>query len=65
MPPATGEATDNHRVARMLRCVRGKVGFEVDVAPRFDYGRQPHEVELTAGGAVFSTDALTLMKLPR
>ena len=36
--------------------------FEVDIAPRFDYGRAPHEAELTEHGAVFEhrRDALTL-----
>ena len=32
-----------------VRCVRGTMTFEVDVAPRFDYGRDTHETELTDG----------------
>ena len=42
MPPAGATATDNHRLVRMVQCVRGRMTFEVDIAPRFDYGRQPH-----------------------
>jgi GH15 family glucan-1,4-alpha-glucosidase len=64
MPPAGQEATGNHRLVRMLRCVRGRVTFEIDIAPRFDYGRQAHRTELTEHGAVFSTDALVLTVHP-
>jgi GH15 family glucan-1,4-alpha-glucosidase len=60
MPPAGGEATGNHRLVRMVRCVRGEMNFAVDIAPRFDYGRRSHRTDLTAHGAVFSTDELTL-----
>jgi GH15 family glucan-1,4-alpha-glucosidase len=60
MPPSGREATDNHRLVRMVRCVRGEMVFEVEVAPRFDYGRSPHRTEITEQGAVFITDALTL-----
>jgi GH15 family glucan-1,4-alpha-glucosidase len=64
MPPVGRDATENHRLVRMLRCVRGEMTFEVDVAPRFDYGRKAHRTELTPHGAVFSTDALTLTLHP-
>ncbi|MGY1687780.1 MULTISPECIES: glycoside hydrolase family 15 protein [unclassified Geodermatophilus] len=55
MPTAGTAATDDHRIVRVLQCVRGRVTFEVDVAPRFDYGRQPHRVDVTPGGAVFTS----------
>jgi GH15 family glucan-1,4-alpha-glucosidase len=35
--------------------------FTIRCDPRFDYGRQQHELHLTEGGAVFSTPDLTLM----
>jgi GH15 family glucan-1,4-alpha-glucosidase len=60
MPQAGGTATDHHRLVRMVHCVRGRMAFEVELAPRFDYGRRPHEVEVTADGAVFSTHELAL-----
>ncbi|GLZ48303.1 glucoamylase [Actinomycetospora sp. NBRC 106375] len=60
MPPAGTQATASHRLVRMLRCVRGRITLEVDIAPRFDYGRSPHRTEVTEHGAVFTTDALTL-----
>lgn len=62
MPPSGAAATDDHRLVRMLQCVRGKMTFEIDVAPRFDYGRHAHRTEATANGAVFraNSTALTL-----
>jgi len=56
MPPAGDTATDTHRVVRMVQCVRGEMNFEIDVAPRFDYGRHPHEIEPTEHGAVFTAN---------
>jgi GH15 family glucan-1,4-alpha-glucosidase len=55
MPPTGRDATDNHRLVRMVRCVRGKMSFEAEVAPRFDYGRSPHRTEVTESGAVFAS----------
>jgi GH15 family glucan-1,4-alpha-glucosidase len=60
MPPAGSTATDDHRLVRMIHCVRGQMTFEVDVAPRFDYGRRPHQTQMTETGAVFAADGLTL-----
>ncbi|MDS0140347.1 MULTISPECIES: glycoside hydrolase family 15 protein [unclassified Amycolatopsis] len=53
MPPCEGGATTRHRIARLVRCVRGRMTFDVVVAPRFDYGRRPHQAMLVANGAVF------------
>ena len=53
-------ASDRHRLVRLVRCVRGQMRFVFECAPRFDYGRQPHELELTDEGAVFRTPALEL-----
>jgi GH15 family glucan-1,4-alpha-glucosidase len=53
-------ASDRHRLVRAVRCVRGELQFELECAPRFDYGRQPHELELTESGAVFRTPTLQL-----
>jgi GH15 family glucan-1,4-alpha-glucosidase len=62
MPPAGNTATDNHRLVRMVQCVRGEMTFEWDVAPRFDYGRHAHRAEMTENGVVFTANgsALTL-----
>jgi GH15 family glucan-1,4-alpha-glucosidase len=53
-------ASDRHRLVRVVRCVRGQIRFEMECAPRFDYGRQTHELELTDEGAVFRTPTLQL-----
>jgi GH15 family glucan-1,4-alpha-glucosidase len=37
------------------------MAFSVDVAPRFDYGREPHRTDLTHDGAVFTGSAGTTM----
>ncbi|MFJ7071366.1 glycoside hydrolase family 15 protein [Streptomyces sp. NPDC098781] len=59
--PVTGEtATNRHRLVRMVRCVRGTMTFEIDVAPRFDYGRARHELHITEHGAVFTSDGMNL-----
>jgi GH15 family glucan-1,4-alpha-glucosidase len=62
MPPAGATATDRHRLVRMVQCVRGRMTFAVDIAPRFDYGRHPHRTEVAPGGGVFRANgtALTL-----
>jgi GH15 family glucan-1,4-alpha-glucosidase len=53
MPISGKVATDRHRIVRMLRWVRGEMTFDIDFAPRFDYGRAQHETELSPNGAVF------------
>jgi len=53
-------ATDRHRLVRAVRCVRGEMRFVMDCAPRFDYGQQTHDLEVTEQGAVFRTPALQL-----
>jgi GH15 family glucan-1,4-alpha-glucosidase len=54
------QVTDRHRLARAVRCVRGQMRFVFECAPRFDYGRQPHELKLTDEGAVFRTPTMQL-----
>src|SRR5688500_12581774 len=54
MPPAGTAATDDHRLVRMVQCVRGRMSFEIDVAPRFDYGRHLHEAQVSDNGVVFA-----------
>ncbi|WP_246050911.1 glycoside hydrolase family 15 protein [Nocardioides guangzhouensis] len=61
MPPRrAGEAAHHHRLVRRLVAVRGDVRFVVDVAPRFDYGRDRHEVTLAPHGAIFRSPHLGL-----
>jgi GH15 family glucan-1,4-alpha-glucosidase len=54
MPVASSEvAADHHQIVRAVRCVRGHMTFTVDIAPRFDYGREAHKAHLTEDGVVF------------
>ena len=52
--------TDRHRLVRVVRVVRGTMRFRLECAPRFDYGRAPHVMQLTDGGAVFRSSSLQL-----
>jgi GH15 family glucan-1,4-alpha-glucosidase len=61
MPVAGATATNTHRIVRLIRCVRGEMRFVIDIAPRFDYGREPHRTHLAQDGAVFEGDRGTSM----
>lgn len=52
MPITEGE-TDRHKLVRNVRVVRGKLSFEMECRPAFDYARKSHEVWITKDGAVF------------
>jgi GH15 family glucan-1,4-alpha-glucosidase len=64
MPISGKVATDRHRLVRMLRCVRGEMTFDIDLAPRFDYGRSPHEADVSMNGGVFRSAAGTITVHP-
>src|SRR5580658_7085176 len=44
-----------HRVVRRAKCVRGEIPFRTICDPRFNYGRDPHKVELVGDGALFQS----------
>ncbi|WP_354641993.1 glycoside hydrolase family 15 protein [Kitasatospora camelliae] len=46
-------AGSRHRVVRVMRVVRGTVRLALECRPRFDYGREPHELVLDDGTAHF------------
>jgi GH15 family glucan-1,4-alpha-glucosidase len=60
MAPTGAATTDNHRLVRIVRCVRGRMRFDIELAPRFDYGRLQHHLNLTDDGAVFSANGVAL-----
>jgi GH15 family glucan-1,4-alpha-glucosidase len=60
MPVAGSEPTNRHRLVRLVRVVRGQVRFEVEVRPRFNYGRETPAIETSDGGAVFRGDSMSL-----
>lgn len=49
----------NHLV-RGVRVIRGTVKLELVCKPAFDYGRKPHELEITSDGATFKTPEFSL-----
>ncbi|MEU4132611.1 glycoside hydrolase family 15 protein [Streptomyces wuyuanensis] len=51
---------DRHRLIRRVVCVRGSLPFRALVAPRFDYGSQPHTVRMEGDYPVFESPALSL-----
>ncbi|GAA2164165.1 GH15 family glucan-1,4-alpha-glucosidase [Humibacillus xanthopallidus] len=55
MPVLGDTASERHSVYRLVRCVRGRMTFDVEVAPRFDYGRREHRTHLHEFGAVFES----------
>jgi GH15 family glucan-1,4-alpha-glucosidase len=55
MPVIEGGPTKRHRLVRQLRVARGQMQFELDLQPRFDYGRASHTVDITETGALFRT----------
>jgi GH15 family glucan-1,4-alpha-glucosidase len=60
MPVIEGAATDRHRLVRNIRVVRGVMRFAIEIQPRFDYARQPHKLDVTEHGALFSSDGMEL-----
>ncbi len=53
MPTTGTDPSQKHDLVRMIRCVRGRISFDIEVAPRFDYGRKSHELTVSDEGAVF------------
>ncbi|MFR9775952.1 glycoside hydrolase family 15 protein [Micromonospora sp. MS34] len=60
MPVAGERPTDCHRLIRMVRIVRGTMRFRSECRPRFNYGRDPHELDTYPDGEVFRSPGLTL-----
>jgi GH15 family glucan-1,4-alpha-glucosidase len=60
MPISGMIATSRRQLIRMVRCVRGQMTFALDIAPRFDYGREAHQTYLTDDGAVFQGDRTSM-----
>jgi GH15 family glucan-1,4-alpha-glucosidase len=60
MPIAGDQPTDRHRLVRMVRVVRGQMRFRLDCEPRFNYGRDRAEVEITDDGAKFRSPTMRM-----
>src|SRR5438034_5745245 len=55
-----GELSGRHRLVRKVTVVRGQMAFEVEIQPRFDYGRQGHELRIEEHGALFDSTSLVI-----
>ena len=51
---------ERHDLIRTVRVVRGRIRFELDCRPAFDYARQKHKVTLGKTGAVFAGAGMRL-----
>ncbi|MCP4037890.1 MAG: glycoside hydrolase family 15 protein, partial [bacterium] len=47
-------------IVRHVHVVRGCMTFDLDCTPAFDFARAPHQVEIHADRAVFTSEALSL-----
>ena len=54
------EDIHRHRLIRRVEGVRGEMRFRVELQPRFNYGRDQHEVEQHEHGVVFRSPNLCL-----
>ena len=60
MPIGAGEAVHRQQLVRRVVCVRGEIGFRLELEPRFNYARDEHEVHFIDGCAVFESPSLVL-----
>ena len=58
--PHARELTGRHRLIRRVVVVRGELPFEVEIEPRFDYGRERHDVRPDRNGVIFDSPVLSL-----
>jgi GH15 family glucan-1,4-alpha-glucosidase len=61
MPVArTRPGAEPQRIVRRVLAIRGAVRFRLELEPRFNYGRDPHEIAIVRGGAILRSSELTL-----
>jgi GH15 family glucan-1,4-alpha-glucosidase len=60
MPIAGCPAHPPHSLIRRVVCVRGRMEFDTEIEPRFDYGRTGHEARPHERGAIFESPRLSL-----
>lgn len=60
MPVCGPVEEQRHRLIRRVLCVRGAMPFRARIAPRFDYGTDPHVLTETQSGVVFTASGLTV-----
>jgi GH15 family glucan-1,4-alpha-glucosidase len=55
-----GASVHRHRLIRRVLGVRGEIRFKVEVEPRFNYARDPHQVFFHESGVLFRSPDLCL-----
>ncbi len=60
MPVSVAGTAHRQRLVRRIQVVRGDMSFRVEVQPRFNYGRDEHDVEQHEHGFVFRSPDLSL-----
>ncbi|MBA3424028.1 MAG: glycoside hydrolase family 15 protein [Rubrobacter sp.] len=58
--PILGGSHEPHRLVRSVRMVRGRMTFEMECRPAFDYARLKHETTVVKKGAVFRRPEMSL-----
>lgn len=64
MPVTGAQATDRHRLIRLIRMVRGTMRFRFDCQPRFNYARDRCEIDVHPEGDVFRSPDMSLTVTP-
>ncbi|MBK5256485.1 MAG: glycoside hydrolase family 15 protein, partial [Vicinamibacteria bacterium] len=54
------DGTSRHQVIRHVQTVRGRLRYQVECRPAFNYARTEHQVSIDPQGAIFSSPELTL-----
>jgi GH15 family glucan-1,4-alpha-glucosidase len=60
MPVGSAAEPERHRLIRRALCVRGAMPFRARIAPRFNYGMDPHQLTKTPAGVIFTAPGLTI-----
>ncbi len=55
-----GSKEHQHHIIRMVSVIRGSLPFRMTCKPAFNYGRDEHSIKLSAEGAVFHSQTLSL-----
>jgi GH15 family glucan-1,4-alpha-glucosidase len=58
--PIESELEERHNLVRGVRVIRGRMHFEVECRPAFDYARQKHRITIGETGAVFECSDMRL-----
>jgi GH15 family glucan-1,4-alpha-glucosidase len=64
MPVGESGPTEEHRLMRIVRVVRGEMRFVFECVPHFDYGRADHTLDISKDGAVFRSGSSQLTLHP-